>query len=477
MMKRFFVLAMLFFVLGLFSFGEDKVYFGVSQYDLLINKNFSKKYVEDFFRENAYRGANWVRIYSFFYGPYKYGDLIFSGFPNTYLPWKVVREESNNRKIFDLTQFSQEYEERLKWFFETAKYYGITVDICIFDTLAYRFEWDYHPFNPANNIQGFDGNYGGLPWNPYRVERTYFELYIKWLAEKLNPYDNIIIDLVNEGYPDSTKDMNVYGDFLKWEYNLVKKLFPNKIATLTTEAPLLYYIYCDVHEPHFIWGRSALYERTHRGELIIEYLESIPRPKILSSDNDGDPIPVWNVITSRNEGEISGLFQEAFKRNWGVDLTTLDYEKSFWTMEMGSEVYKSIFGKYPENWMVERRPNFSNVKYNYQEVDRITVRPGQPLTFTIDYKNTGGNGTGVTIINVVDSNLENIQPQNGGTLSGNKITWNIGNVDSNSGGRVSFTARVKANTPYGTKIFNSATINADHADPFNIKRIVITIIF
>ncbi len=478
-MKKIFVFLFPVILLPLFNTNQDQVYFGVSRYDLLINKNYTKETIDVFFRENAYRGANWTRVYSYFYGPFDYGGAPFGGFPNTYVPWKLVREEANNRKVFDLTQFSSEYEERLKWFMDAAKYYGITVDLCIFDTVAFRFDntWYYHPFNPSNNIQGFNGSYAGLPWN---VDRQYFDIYIKWLAEKLRAYDNLIVELVNEGYPDNTGDMDVYRSFLAWEYDLVRQQFPGKIISLSTEAPGLFHIYCDIFVPHFIWGRSALYHE-EGGMTVLKYLEGIPRPKILSSDGDGNPSKIWEVITQKNESEIIGLYQEAFVRRWGVDITTLDHTKSYWVVDAGAEVYKSIFGAYPKNWHVSKTPlilpNFTDPRYNYLSVDKFTVVGGQTITYTINYKNTGAQATGVVIKNTLSSYFENIVPANGGTLTGGTITWNIGKVGSGEGGSVSFTARLKIGTPIGTKIQNYAEIDSDQTEPFRTNKIVISVIF
>ncbi len=357
MNKKLFTLFLGIFVLTTFLAGEDIVKFGVSRYDLLINKNYSKKDIDNFFRENSFRGANFIRVYSFFYGPYQYGDSYFGGFPNTYIPWKVVREESNNRKIFDLTQFSEEYTERLKWFMNAAKYYNITVDICIFDTLAYRFDetWYYHPFDPNNNIQGFDGNYGGGFWNPQRVDRTYFEIYMKYLADILNSYPNCIIELVNEAYPDSTGDMNSFCGFIAWISGKAREIFPEKMIVYSGEAPGLLWLYFDTYCAHFVWSGSDLDKwegQTH----VLTYLERLPAHKILSSDGDGIPDVIWERILNKSESDINSIFEIAFDRQWWVDITTLNYKQSYWVVENGAEIYKAKFGAYPENKGVRKEP-------------------------------------------------------------------------------------------------------------------------
>lgn len=362
----FFFLCLL--VIEIFAFSVEPIFFGVSRYDLLINKKYSKKDIDTYFRENAFRGANFIRIYSYFYAPFKYGDSYLGGFPNTYVPWKVVKEEANNRKIFDLTQFSDEYTERLKWFMDAAKYYNITVDICILDTLAFRWDetWYYHPFNPANNIQGFDGNYGGLPWNSQRVERTYFEIYMKYLAQILNPYPNVMLELVNEAYPDSTGNVGEFTGFISWMSRKVKEIFPGKLIVYSGEAPMLTWIYFDVYCAHFVWSLDSLYSY-ESGVQILWYIERIPAQIILSSDGDGIPDHIWELIINRNQDQINGIFKIAFDRYWWVDFTTLDYKQSYWVVENGSEIYKSKFGVYPPNKGIKKDPLVSETEESESE--------------------------------------------------------------------------------------------------------------
>lgn len=365
------------FTLSAFAICAEPIYFGVSTYDLLINKKYSKKDIDSYFRENAYRGANFIRIYSYFYAPYPYGGSYFGGFPSTYIPWKVVREEANNRKVFDLTKFSEEYTERLKWFMDAAKYYNITVDICILDTLAFRWDetWNYHPFNPSNNIQGFDGNYGGLPWNSQRVERTYFEIYMKYLADILNPYSNVMIELVNEAYPDNTGDMVAFVGFVSWMSRKARELFPGKVIVYSGEAPMLTWPYYDVYCVHFVWSGDDL-NKWEGGVHVLSYIQGIPAQKILSSDGDGIPDIIWERIVNKNQYAINSIFQIAFDRNWWVDITTLDYKQSFWVVENGAEIYKSKFGVYPQNKGVKKDPLITESEETESEPPKGKPRKG-----------------------------------------------------------------------------------------------------
>ncbi|MFA5976377.1 MAG: putative Ig domain-containing protein [Elusimicrobiota bacterium] len=74
-----------------------------------------------------------------------------------------------------------------------------------------------------------------------------------------------------------------------------------------------------------------------------------------------------------------------------------------------------------------------------------TARPGDTITFFIQYQNTGsGNATNSTITDVVPTGTTLISGTitGGGTISGGTITWNLGTVAGGSSGTVSFQARV-----------------------------------
>lgn len=70
-----------------------------------------------------------------------------------------------------------------------------------------------------------------------------------------------------------------------------------------------------------------------------------------------------------------------------------------------------------------------------------SANSGQTVTFTINYQNTSSsNATNAVITDVVPagSTLVSGSISNGGTVSGNTITWNLGTVAGNAAGSVSF---------------------------------------
>jgi hypothetical protein len=75
----------------------------------------------------------------------------------------------------------------------------------------------------------------------------------------------------------------------------------------------------------------------------------------------------------------------------------------------------------------------------------------------------------VTITDVVDTDLENVTPQDGGSYNAGTrtITWNIGAVAVNASGTVHFTADIVSPLDDGTIIENTGTIDSDQTDPWD----------
>jgi len=120
------------------------------------------------------------------------------------------------------------------------------------------------------------------------------------------------------------------------------------------------------------------------------------------------------------------------------------------------------------------RPDFSDPRSNFKSVDRISVSSDQTITFTIHYKNAGGPGTGVAIADTLDALLSDIQPLDGGVLSGQTLTWPIGSVAAGGEGSVRFTAKVKSGVPVGTKIPNTASIACDRLPKVQTNTVILT---
>lgn len=101
-----------------------------------------------------------------------------------------------------------------------------------------------------------------------------------------------------------------------------------------------------------------------------------------------------------------------------------------------------------------------------------TPQPGQTETYVIKYHNTGtAPALSAVISDTVNANYTIGTINNGGTASGNVITWNIGRIAGGDSGNVSFLATVKIGVPSGTVISNVANIsfidstNGHHGGP------------
>jgi len=122
-------------------------------------------------------------------------------------------------------------------------------------------------------------------------------------------------------------------------------------------------------------------------------------------------------------------------------------------------------GYHNETFYVEHAPDLSQT---HKEVNKTVAHPGDGLTFTIYYSNTGNmDATNVVITDVIDSNLESINPIGGTYYSSNRtIVWHVGGVAAGDSGSVSFTAIIKTPLADGTHIKNNATIDSDQTEPY-----------
>jgi uncharacterized repeat protein (TIGR01451 family) len=93
------------------------------------------------------------------------------------------------------------------------------------------------------------------------------------------------------------------------------------------------------------------------------------------------------------------------------------------------------------------------------------VLPGQMLSYTVEYENTGlGIAYEVYIIDQLDPNLDDnnsLVIQNGGVFypASHQIFWDIGTLLPGQQGKVTFQVNVKATTPNGTQIINTADVH------------------
>jgi len=100
--------------------------------------------------------------------------------------------------------------------------------------------------------------------------------------------------------------------------------------------------------------------------------------------------------------------------------------------------------------------------------------PGQTVTYTLTYQNTGtGNARNVSVTDVLNANLSFVQNSfvvpNGQSASydslSRTITWTIGSVVGSGNGTMTFDAKVNSGVLLGTNITNSSSIS--YSDSLN----------
>lgn len=96
-----------------------------------------------------------------------------------------------------------------------------------------------------------------------------------------------------------------------------------------------------------------------------------------------------------------------------------------------------------------------------RDVNNAPLRPGDIVEYTLSLTNSGLSPLSNTVItDRIDANLDQVQPQNGGTFAAGVITWNLGTVAAGASQTVTFRARVVTTAANGTRIPNQASLAA-----------------
>ncbi len=120
----------------------------------------------------------------------------------------------DGRPKFDLAQLNPDYLQRLRTRLAQARAAGVYVSVMLFEGYGVQFQadaWPNHPFNPANNINGVDGDPNGdgkgIEVHQLAVPRVTAlqETYLRWLVTGLNDFDNVLYEVSNETHPGSTE--------------------------------------------------------------------------------------------------------------------------------------------------------------------------------------------------------------------------------------------------------------------------------
>jgi hypothetical protein len=125
--------------------------------------------------------------------------------PNVYSR-KGPEKALDGKAKFDLEKFDERYFARLRERVQKAGEQGVYVSVMLFqgwssskDWLGGK-PWEGHPYNPKNNVQGFDGNpSGGGPRLDLASVREFQAKYIRKVIDTVNDLDNVLFEVTNEG--------------------------------------------------------------------------------------------------------------------------------------------------------------------------------------------------------------------------------------------------------------------------------------
>lgn len=110
---------------------------------------------------------------------------------------------------FDLTQFNDEYFERLRTRVIAAGERGIYASVMLFEGWCVKWSvptsdaWATHPYNAANNINGVNGDTNGDgKADVYALESPdvlrFQEAYVRKVVDTVNDLDNVLWEIINE---------------------------------------------------------------------------------------------------------------------------------------------------------------------------------------------------------------------------------------------------------------------------------------
>jgi hypothetical protein len=146
--------------------------------------------------------------------------------PIAFSPMPYQQINQNGKIKYNLTKWNQPYFDRLRQRVKEAGEQGIYVSIMLFQGWSMKKEkiesgnpWLFHPFNPANNINGIgkqitdnkedDAEKGTLHSIKNGDVLKQQEAYVQKVIETINDLDNVLFEIINEG---GTKD---------WQYHLI----------------------------------------------------------------------------------------------------------------------------------------------------------------------------------------------------------------------------------------------------------------
>lgn len=200
-------------------------------YGAVINEDFDwRKYLDTL----AAAGMNYTRIFtgSYVEAPGNFGITrnTLAPKPGRFLaPWARSAEPGyrlgGNR--FDLARFNPAYFERLKAFVAAASERGVVVEVTLFCATYSAVQWEIHPFNPSNQINGpvfHDWKRLNTPDNNGLIAVQ--EALTRRIVRELAQFDNVFYEIQNEPWADSGVVVDVLNPFIR---GAQQRQWPNSV--------------------------------------------------------------------------------------------------------------------------------------------------------------------------------------------------------------------------------------------------------
>jgi len=128
----------------------------------------------------------------------------------------------DGRPKFDLNEFNPAYFSRLRDRVVAARDSGMYVSVMLFNGFSIDGKgnvggdpWAGHPFNPRNNVQGFNGGADGAVHTltqPAVTARQ--QAYVRKVIDTVNDLDNVLCEITNE---DTASPAN-----MAWQYHMIR---------------------------------------------------------------------------------------------------------------------------------------------------------------------------------------------------------------------------------------------------------------
>ncbi len=135
----------------------------------------------------------------------------------------------DGRPKFDLEKPNPDYLARLRDRLARARAAGVYLSVMLFEGYGVQFQkdaWRNHPFHPANNLNGIDGDRNGdgkgIEIHQLADARVTAiqDSYLRWLVTGLNDFDNLLYEVSNETHPGSTE----------WQYHVIRRVMAVEAA-------------------------------------------------------------------------------------------------------------------------------------------------------------------------------------------------------------------------------------------------------